>query len=46
VEPGASAFQASPVQIRTALNSIPLIETAAIAERKALANVRMSFSPC
>jgi hypothetical protein len=44
-EPGVSAFRAVPAQIRTALNSVPLIETAASAERKALTNVRMSISP-
>jgi len=33
---------ASAAQIRTTLNSAPLIETAAIAERKALAKSRMA----
>jgi hypothetical protein len=44
-ESGASAFQGVAGQTSTTLNSVPLIETAAIAERKALAKLRMSISP-
>jgi hypothetical protein len=46
VEPGASGLRACAVQIRPTLNGAPLIEAAAIAERNALAKVRIIFSPC